>query len=75
MSDHLFFFRDLSPNAARHSLVPKHVTEIERQAIARVRRAKVKAPDDAIRSFVRSSGAEAILKSTLTDIRAVANAF
>jgi hypothetical protein len=51
------------------------MTEIEKQAVDRVRRARVRAPTPVILSFVRSSGPEAILAAKLCDIRAIANAF
>jgi hypothetical protein len=51
------------------------VTEIEFQAVERVKRAHVKAPDEVILSFVRFSGAESILRTKLCDINAIANAF
>jgi hypothetical protein len=76
MSIHLLFFRDLSPNAARHTPVPAEMTALEKQAVERVRRARVKAPESVILAFVRSNGGpEEILKTKLCDIRAIANAF
>lgn len=52
------------------------ITELERKAIERVRRARVKAPEEVILSFIRSTGgAESMLATKLCDIRAVANAF
>ena len=75
MSIHLLFYRDLSPNAARHTPVPAEMTELEKQAVDRVRRAGVDAPTSAILSWIRSAGPDAILRTRLCDIRAVANAF
>jgi len=45
------------------------------EALARVRRAGVRAPDSAILSWIRSIGPEPIMAASLKDIRAVANAF
>ena len=56
MSIHLLFYRDLSPNAARHTPVPAEMTELEKQAVERVRRARVKEPESVILAFVRSTG-------------------
>jgi hypothetical protein len=75
MSDQLYFYKDLSPNAAKRAAVPLTMTELEKQAMERVRRARVKAPDGQILAFVRSVGPQSVLASKLTDIRAVANAF
>jgi hypothetical protein len=50
-------------------------TAHDQQALERVKRARVKADDRTILSFVRHVGADLILRSTLRDIRAVANAF
>ena len=76
MSIHLLFYRDLSPNAARHTPVPVEMTELEKKAVERVRRARIIAPEDAILRFVRSAGGpQNILKTSLCDIRAIANAF
>lgn len=51
------------------------MTEREKQALARVRRAGVVAPDSAILVWVRSIGAESVLAAKLSEIRAIANAF
>ena len=52
------------------------MSEKTQQALIRVRdKAKVKAPDSAILSWINSVGAETILASTLTEIRDVAGAF
>ena len=51
------------------------MTEDERRATERVKRAKVKAPDAAILAWVRSIGAELIMGATLREIREVAAAF
>ena len=76
MSIHLLFYRDLSPDAARRTPVPAETTELEKQAVERVRRARVIAPEDAILRFVRSAGGpQEILRTKLCDIRAIANAF
>jgi serine/threonine-protein kinase RIO1 len=47
----------------------------ETQALKRVLRAGVKAPQPAIDAWIRAVGAELILRSTLQEIRAVASAF
>jgi len=76
MSIHLLFFRDLGPNGAKRDSVPKEMTHLERRAVERVRRARVKAPESVILAFVRSNGGpEEILTTKLCDIRAIANAF
>lgn len=49
--------------------------ELERRALERVRRARVKAPDYAILAWIRSIGPEAILSASLRDILMIANAF
>ena len=51
------------------------LTDAERQAIARVRRAGVRAPETAILRWARLIGPEAVLSARLCEIRAVANAF
>jgi len=51
------------------------ITERERAAGLRVLRARVKAPESAILAWVRSIGPESVLSATLSDIRAIANAF
>ena len=51
------------------------MTELEKKAMERVRRARVKAPEYAILAWIRSIGPEAVLSATLADIRAIANAF
>ena len=51
-------------------------TELTTQALIRVRdKAKIKAPDSAILAWIKSVGAETILKATLKEIRDVAGAF
>jgi hypothetical protein len=47
----------------------------EKQAVERVRKAGVRAPESAILSWIRSVGSEAILSASLRDIRQVASAF
>ena len=54
---------------------PSQMTALEIEAMIRVRRARVGAPESAIRSWVRSIGPESVLSAKLCDIRAVANAF
>lgn len=51
------------------------ITEAERQAMERVRRAGVRAPESAILSWVRSVGPAVILSATLREILKVAQAF
>jgi hypothetical protein len=51
------------------------MSEREKQAVQRVRRAGVDAPDSAILAWVRSVGPEAILSAKLSDLRDVARAF
>ena len=76
MSIHLLFFRDLGPNGEKRDSIPKEMTQLERRAVERVRRARVKAPESVILAFVRGTGGpEEILKTKLCDIRAIANAF
>lgn len=53
----------------------KDLTEREKQAVERVQRAGVKAPESAIRAWVRTVGPDAILCAKLRDIRNVARAF
>ena len=50
-------------------------TDLEKQAVSRVLRAGVKAPESAILAWVRSIGPESVLSAKLRDIRAIANAF
>lgn len=50
-------------------------TEREEKAIARVVRARVKAPRSAILAWVRAIGPDLILSGSLRDIRACARAF
>jgi len=75
MSAHLLFWYDFNSPEAHKKYPPRPMTDLERLAVERVRRARVKAPEDVILAFVRSSGAEEILKTRLCDIRAIANAF
>jgi len=56
-------------------LTPNSISKREKQAVARVRRAGVRAPVSAVVSWVRSIGPESALSATLSDIRAIANAF
>ena len=66
----------LSPREiTAHYLNFSVMTDIERHAVERVQRARVKAPEEVILSFVRCSGPESILATKLCDIRAIANAF
>jgi hypothetical protein len=58
-----------------YAQTPFAMSETERLAVERVRRARVSAPDEVILEFVRSGGPELILKTKLRDINAVANAF
>jgi hypothetical protein len=51
------------------------MADLERLAVERVRRARVKAPESVILAFVRFSSPESILATKLCDIRAIANAF
>ena len=51
------------------------MSDIERRAVARVYRARVRAPESAILAWVRSGDPKAILSASLADIRAVARAF
>jgi len=51
------------------------MSELEKLAVARVRRAGVKVSESAVLDWIRSVGPELILAATLCDIRAVANAF
>jgi len=53
----------------------REITDREKLAVERVRKAGVKAPESAILAWVRSVGPESILSAKLCDIRAVANAF
>jgi hypothetical protein len=50
-------------------------TKQEQAALERVRKAKVKAPTEAMSSWIRSVGPAAILKASLAEIRSVASAF
>jgi len=54
---------------------PLNMTDLERIAVERVRRARVNAPESVILAFVRASGPESILATKLCDINAIANAF
>jgi len=56
-------------------LTPNSISKREKQAVARVRRAGVRAPVSAVVSWIRSIRPESVLSATLTDIRAIANAF
>jgi hypothetical protein len=51
------------------------ITDLERLAMERVHRARVKAQESAILAFVRCSGPKLILATKLCDINAIANAF
>jgi hypothetical protein len=51
------------------------MTQFERRAFERVRRAGVRAPDSAVLGWIRSVGPNLILATTLHGIRLVANAF
>jgi hypothetical protein len=51
------------------------VSEADKKAVARVRRAGVSAPTSAILSWVRAIGTDCIMSGPLWDIRTVANAF
>lgn len=51
------------------------MSALETRAAERVRRAGVNAPESAILAWVRSIGPESVLSATLSDIRAIANAF
>lgn len=51
------------------------MTEQERKAVERVKKAKVKAPEYVILRYVRSVGPESIMRASLRDILEVANAF
>jgi hypothetical protein len=51
------------------------MTTKEKAAWDRVKHAKVRAPDSAILSFVRTAGPELILITSLAEIRRVASAF
>ena len=51
------------------------MTDREKQALARVRRAGVVAPESVMLCWVRSIGAESVLTAKLSEIRAIANAF
>jgi hypothetical protein len=75
MADHLLFFRCYNSPSAMSKIASSGMTERERQAVDRVLHARVKAPEYAILSWVRSTGPESILSARLCDIRAVANAF
>lgn len=55
--------------------VQRALSDQVKQALGRVKRAKVRAPDTAILSWIQSVGADAILESTLKEIREVAGAF
>lgn len=59
----------------RVCLMSREITDREKLAVERVRKAGVKAPESAILAWVRSVGPESILSAKLCDIRAVANAF
>ena len=61
------------PNRVTSASTP--ATDEERRAMARVRRAGVRAPESAVLAFVRATGTQLILRATPSDIRAVANAF
>jgi len=56
-------------------LIAEGVSEAEKQAVARVRRAGVCAPTSAILSWFRAIGPDCIMSGPLCDIRAVARAF
>lgn len=56
-------------------LTKEGVSEAEKQAVARVRRAGVCAPTSAILSWVRAISPDCIMSGPLWDIRAVARAF
>lgn len=56
-------------------LIAEGVSEPEKQAVARVRRAGVCAPTSAILCWVRAIGTDCIMSGPLWDIRAVARAF
>lgn len=51
------------------------MSELEKLAVERVRRAGVRAPESAILAWIRSVGPETILSAKLSDIRTVARAF
>jgi hypothetical protein len=51
------------------------MSEREKMAVERVRRARVQAPESAILDWVRSVGPETILSAKLCEILRVANAF
>jgi hypothetical protein len=70
----LFYGNFNSPEAQEKYPQPA-MTDIERQAVDRVLRARVRAPESVILSFVRSTGPREILAAKLCDIRAIANAF
>jgi len=71
VSDH----RPLCKGSAIPDPLSSEVSDLERLAVERVRRARVKAPESAILAFVRCSGPESILATKLRDINAIANAF
>jgi len=56
-------------------LTEEGVSETEKRAVARVRRAGVGAPTSAILRWVRAIGTDCVMSGPLGDIRAVARAF
>ncbi|HWL93051.1 MAG TPA: hypothetical protein VNT79_05925 [Phycisphaerae bacterium] len=75
MSNDLLFWYDFNSPEAHAKFPQRPATDLEQQAVDRVRRAGVRAPSSVILSFVRSSGPDKILAAKLCDIRAIANAF
>lgn len=51
------------------------MTDLEKQAVERVKQAGVEESDAVILSFVRTPGPEAILRASLSEILEVANCF
>jgi hypothetical protein len=59
----------------RTSMAIQKEVDRETEALKRVIRAGVKAPESAIKDWIRSVGADLILRSSHREIRAVAAAF
>lgn len=75
MSQHILFWRNFNSAEANARYAPNSMSDVEKRAVERVLRARVQAPISDITAFIRSVSPEAILTSSLRDIRAVAEAF
>lgn len=65
----------MDESTPRKACAARALTELETQALERVLRAGVKAPESAKLAWIRSVGPDVIISATLRDIRAVASAF